>query len=119
SGAPSSGGAARRAGTNDCATSSSSCSRSSAPPPTRTGSSGTGSTITKYFTELGYTRLYECANVAEAEQGFRRRVELRKTRDLTKNELVLAKYVLEDPERFKKGFVRPFTPERWAAFKKD
>src|SRR6185503_21170371 len=73
----------------------------------------------KYFPELGYTRLYECANVAEAEQGFRRRVELRKTRDLTKNELVLAKYVLEDPERFKKGFVRPFTPERWAAFKKD
>ena len=73
----------------------------------------------KYFPELGYTRLYECANVAEAEQGFRRRVELRKVRNLTKNELVLGKYILEDPERFKKGFIRPFTPERWEAFKKD
>lgn len=73
----------------------------------------------KYFPELGYTRLYECANVAEAEQGFRRRVELRRIRDLTKNELVPAKYVLEDPERFKTGFTRPFTPQRWEEFKND
>ena len=73
----------------------------------------------KYFPELGYTRLYECANLAEAEQGFRRRVELRKIRDLTKNELVPAKYVLENPERFKTGFTRPFTPERWNEFKND
>ena len=73
----------------------------------------------KYFPELGYTGLYECANVAEAEQGFRSRVELRKIRDLTKNELVPAKYVLEDPERYKKGFTRPFTPARWNEFKQD
>ena len=73
----------------------------------------------KYFPELGYTHLYECANVAEAEQGFRRRVELRAIRDLRKNEIVSAAYVLEDPESFKRGFIRPFTPQRWEDFKAD
>jgi len=73
----------------------------------------------KYFPELGYTHLYECASLAEAEQGFRRRVELRTIRDLRENELVSSKYILEDPERFKRGFSRPFTPERWEGFKKD
>ncbi len=73
----------------------------------------------KYFPELGYTHLYECANLAEAEQGFRRRVELRTIRDLRKNEIVPATYVLEDPERFKRGFLRPFTPQRWEDFKHD
>jgi hypothetical protein len=73
----------------------------------------------KYFPELGYTHLYECTSLAEAEQGFRRRVELRTIRDLRQNELVSAKYVLEDPERFKRGFARPFTAKRWEEFKKD
>lgn len=73
----------------------------------------------KYFPELGYTRIYECASLAEAEQGFRRRVELRTIRDLRRNEIVPAAYVLEDPERFKRGSSRPFTPERWEAFKHD
>ncbi|HET9951079.1 MAG TPA: hypothetical protein VFS09_04720 [Candidatus Eisenbacteria bacterium] len=73
----------------------------------------------KYFPELGYTHLYECANLAEAEQGFSRRVELRTIRDLHRNELVSGRYVLEDPERFKRGFARPFTPKRWEEFKSD
>ena len=73
----------------------------------------------KYFKEVGYTGLYECACLAEAEDGFRRRVEMREIRDLRRNELVPARYVFEDPERYKRGFVRPFTPERWEAFKKD
>ena len=73
----------------------------------------------KYFPELGYTGLYECASVAEAEQGFRRRVELRKIRNLKENERVSAAYVLEDPDRWKKGFIRPFTPNRWEEFKHD
>ncbi len=73
----------------------------------------------KYFPELGYTGLYEAANVAEAEQGFRRRVELRKIRNLRENERVSAAYVLEDPEHWKKGFVRPFSPARWDEFKHD
>jgi len=69
----------------------------------------------KYFKELGYTRLYECASVAEADQGFRRRVELRKIRDLEKNVLVPAKYILDNPGRCKDHF----TPERWEQFKTD
>ena len=73
----------------------------------------------KYFPELGYTHIYECASLAEAEQGFRRRVELRAIRDLRKNEIIPSRYVLEDPERYKRGFTRPFTPERWEAFKHD
>jgi hypothetical protein len=73
----------------------------------------------KYFPELGYTHLYECASLAEAEQGYRRRVELRTIRDLQANELVSSKYVLEDPERYKGGFSRPFTPRRWEEFKRD
>src|SRR5262249_41814757 len=68
----------------------------------------------KYFPEVGYTGIYEAACVAEMEDGFRHRVETREIRDLTKNELVSATYVLRDPERFKKGFAHPFTPERWA-----
>lgn len=73
----------------------------------------------KYFPELGYSHIYECASLAEAEQGFRRRVELRTIRDLRKNEIVSAAYVLAEPERFKRGLLRPFTPERWEAFKHD
>jgi len=73
----------------------------------------------KYFPELGYTAIYEAACVAEIEDGYRHRVETREIRDLRQNELVSAAYVLQDPERYKKGFSRPFTPERWEAFKKD
>jgi hypothetical protein len=73
----------------------------------------------KYFPELGYSGLYEAANLAEADDGFRRRVELRRTRDLRRNVLVPAKYVLEDPERYRSSGTRRFTPERWEAFRKD
>jgi hypothetical protein len=73
----------------------------------------------KYFPELGYTGLYECANLAEAEQGFRRRVELRRIRDLRRNELVSARYVIADSARCMQGFVRSFTPRRWEEFKSD
>jgi hypothetical protein len=73
----------------------------------------------KYFPELGYTGLYECVSLAEAEQGFRRRVELRTIRDLRKNVQVPGEYVLEDPERVQRGFLRPFTPERWKEFSAD
>lgn len=69
----------------------------------------------KYFKELAYTRLYECSSIAEAEQGFRRRVELRKIRDLEKNVLVPAKGILDNPEHCKSHF----TPARWEQFKAD
>lgn len=40
-------------------------------------------------------------------------------RDLRSNRVVRATYVLEQPERWKQGFIRPFTPERWKQFKED
>lgn len=73
----------------------------------------------KYFPELGYTGLYECTSLVEAEQGYRRRVELGTIRDLRNNVQVPARYVLEDPERIKQGFLRPFTPKRWQEFSQD
>ncbi|MGE5176620.1 MAG: discoidin domain-containing protein [Hyphomicrobiales bacterium] len=73
----------------------------------------------KYFPELGYTDIYDCACLAEAEQGYRRRIELRTIRDLHRNELVPAAPVLTQAAELKRGFARPFTPERWEAFKHD
>lgn len=70
----------------------------------------------KYFQELGYTRLYACAGVAEAEQGFRRRVELRGIRDLRTNRFVDGAASLDDAHEECK---ERFSAERWTAFKRD
>ena len=43
----------------------------------------------KYFRELGYTRLYRCTAVADAEAGWRKRVESRYVRDLETNDVVM------------------------------
>jgi hypothetical protein len=69
----------------------------------------------KYFPELGYERLYECVAIADAEDGLRRRVELRKLTDLRTNELITASSVLADPMRCKSHF----SDERWFSFKAD
>jgi hypothetical protein len=70
----------------------------------------------KYFHELSYDRLYECAAVADAEDpSLRRRVELRKIMNLRTNMLGSTSDILEHPERCKAHF----TPERWQAFKAD
>jgi hypothetical protein len=69
----------------------------------------------KYFPELGYTRLYDCSAVAEAEDTSYGRVAGRKLRNLTTNELEPSAAALDDPERCKSHF----TPERWLAFKDD
>lgn len=70
----------------------------------------------KYFKELGYTRLYECIAVADAEDpAWRRRVELRKITNLRTNALETTKEILEHPERCKDHF----TPARWDSFKHD
>ena len=66
----------------------------------------------KYFPELGYTGLYECVAVADAEAGLR---EPRPMRDLASNTLVTSGAVLADPERCRARF----TPERWQAFRHD
>jgi hypothetical protein len=70
----------------------------------------------KYFKELSYDRLYECASVADSEDPtVRRRVELRKIMNLRTNFLGGTTEILAHPERCKDHF----TPERWQKFKKD
>lgn len=69
----------------------------------------------KYFKELGYTRLYECVAIADAEDGLRRRVELRKLTNLRTNALETTADILAHPERCREHF----SDQRWSDFKKD
>jgi hypothetical protein len=69
----------------------------------------------KYFSELGYTRLYECVTLADAEDVPARPLGERRLRDPRSNEIVGAAAVLGDP-----GACRGrFTAERWSSFKAD
>jgi hypothetical protein len=71
----------------------------------------------KYFKELSYDRLYDCAAVADSEDpALRRRAELRKITNLRTNVLENTNDVLAHPEQRCKQY---FSPQRWAAFKKD
>jgi hypothetical protein len=67
----------------------------------------------RYFPELGYTRLYECLAVADAEAGLP--VHARLLTDLETYQLRDAQAVLADPARC----TRHFAPERWAQFEAD
>jgi hypothetical protein len=70
----------------------------------------------KYFDELGFDRLYECAAVADAEDpALHRRVELRKITHLRDNVLGSTTDILADPTRC----TRHFSPARWAEFRHD
>lgn len=71
----------------------------------------------KYFDEIGYTRLYECASIAEVELGRGNQVLNREIRDLRVNLIkpVRETFVAKNPNECKKHF----TPERWEAWKKD
>jgi len=69
----------------------------------------------KYFRELGYTRLYRCTAVAEAEVLGSARVAARYARDLETNRVGPAAALLEPPE----DCTRHFAPERWQSFKQD
>src|SRR5262249_53142039 len=71
----------------------------------------------KYFTEIGYTRLYECAAVAEVDLGRGQAVRDRELRDLRIDLIkpMADTYVLSHPEECK----RHFTPQRWEQWKKD
>jgi len=69
----------------------------------------------KYFRELGYTRLYRCTAIADAEWGWRKQVAHRYIRDLETNNVELAGSLLEHPEACKQHF----TPERWRSFSRD
>jgi hypothetical protein len=69
----------------------------------------------KYFRELGYTRLYRCTALADAESGHRAQVERRLLRNLETNTLEPAVAALAEPDACK----RHFTPERWTRFRRD
>jgi hypothetical protein len=69
----------------------------------------------KYFNELGYTRLYDCVNAVDAEQGLRARAESRPVRDLRDNVIVDGKASLAHEAECRHAF----TPERWDAFARD
>jgi hypothetical protein len=69
----------------------------------------------KYFAELGYVHLYECAALAEQQLGAGATVARRTYRDLASNEFVTGRELLgaarSCPERF--------SPERWQLFVHD
>jgi hypothetical protein len=69
----------------------------------------------KYFDELGYTRLYECTTVADAESGLREQALGRSIRNLETYQREPATIILGSPERC----TRHFSPERWQTFKAD
>jgi hypothetical protein len=69
----------------------------------------------KYFRELGYTRLYRCTAIADAEAGWRKQVETRYVRDLETNSVERAAALLDHPEDCKQHF----TEERWHEFSRD
>ncbi|HET9953724.1 MAG TPA: hypothetical protein VFQ61_04455, partial [Polyangiaceae bacterium] len=71
----------------------------------------------KYFKEVGYTRLYECSLIAEVENGRLDQVKNREVRDLRVNLIkpVSDTYILKDPDQCKKYF----TTERWDTFKRE
>jgi hypothetical protein len=69
----------------------------------------------KYFDELGYTRLYACTTVADAESGLREQAQDRWIRNLETYERESARVILADPDRC----TRHFSAERWQDFKTD
>jgi hypothetical protein len=72
----------------------------------------------KYFTEVGYKRLYACTAIAEVESGRGRHIRSLKIRDLAGDNLLLPTpetYVFSDPDQCK----RHFTEQRWQAFRSD
>lgn len=69
----------------------------------------------KYFQELGYTRLYRCAVIADAEAGLAPQLARSQIRNLETNGIESARRALEDPASCK----RHFSPERWRAFSRD
>jgi len=69
----------------------------------------------KYFSELGYTRLYACTAIADAEAGPGTGVADRTLRNLETNRLEPTRDVLADPDSCR----RHFSVDRWTAFARD
>ena len=69
----------------------------------------------KYFDELGYTRLYACTAVADVEDGLETAVKNRKIRDLATNRIVTTTALIENPNVCKSHF----DAGRWESFRQD
>jgi hypothetical protein len=69
----------------------------------------------KYFPELGYDKLYDCAATVDVESGRRDELNRRTMTDLRTNLIVRTDDIVAHPERCKESF----TPARWEAFKRD
>jgi hypothetical protein len=71
----------------------------------------------KYFGQIGYSRLYECTAIAEVELGFGDKLKKQDMRDLRVNLIgpITNTYVFSDPQQCKSHF----DPEKWEAFKTD
>lgn len=70
----------------------------------------------KYFPELGYERMYDCAAVVDAENGRLAEVQRRNHTDLRTNLITPTREVLENADQICKQY---FTPERWAQYTRD
>ena len=69
----------------------------------------------KYHGELGYSGLYRCTAIADAEAGHSAEVEARWVRNLVTNSLEPGSTVVADPDACK----RHFSDARWQAFRAD
>lgn len=69
----------------------------------------------KYFSELGYERLYHCSVTADVEAGHFEALSGSVIRDLATNRLEPVTVTLADPG----GCKDHFSPERWSAFARD
>jgi hypothetical protein len=69
----------------------------------------------KYFPEVKYDLLYDCAAVADSESGLKEAAAARTITDLRTNVMLKAADVVAHPEICKAGF----TPARWDDFKRD
>jgi hypothetical protein len=70
----------------------------------------------KYFPELGYERMYDCAAVVDAENGRLTEVQRRNHTDLRTNLITPTREVIENADQICKQY---FTPERWAQYTRD
>ncbi|MBL9037218.1 MAG: hypothetical protein JNG84_01765 [Archangium sp.] len=70
----------------------------------------------RYFDELGYTRLYECSEVALAESGRRAQVERHGVTDLESGDFIRTTLLLSRPDERCRRY---FSVERWRLFSDD
>jgi hypothetical protein len=69
----------------------------------------------KYFPEVGYDNLYDCATIANWENGRKDEVARQNLTDLRTNLIITADSIVAHPETCKASF----SDARWAAFKTD